>query len=281
MKKWEEYSDQHPIMAAILVMGFMALALWIFTLTGRQNTRKKALKVVQEQAQAAGLENVQTESTEPSERGVAYVTLSADKPENMNMKDLHEILLEIKAQDEDSPNWKIDRIYINGKQCYAGDDKMVLGGRAVYKTPELRAKERRIASGKPYVGMDVKYIEGTSLGEATEKEYQWSRRPAGFSSGYVTYIWCNEKRQTIFTATVKSIKDEVGIQELEVVDVQEYIPPKNNNSSYGSYSYTPSSGQSGDKYNAKKYKTSEDFYDDNYDNFFSYEDAESYYNKHK
>ena len=48
----------------------------------------------------------------------------------------------------------------------------------------------------------------------------------------------------------------------------------------GSYSYSPPSPSS-DPYHASDYATPEDFYDDNYDEFFSYEDAESYYQDHE
>ena len=48
----------------------------------------------------------------------------------------------------------------------------------------------------------------------------------------------------------------------------------------GSYGYIPPSSSS-DPYHASDYATPEDFYDDNYDEFFSYEDAESYYQDHE
>ena len=48
----------------------------------------------------------------------------------------------------------------------------------------------------------------------------------------------------------------------------------------GSYRYSPPSSSS-DPYHAGDYATPEDFYDDNYDEFFSYEDAESYYQDHE
>ena len=38
-----------------------------------------------------------------------------------------------------------------------------------------------------------------------------------------------------------------------------------------------SSSESSDRLNAKDYRDPEDFYDDNYDDFFDYEDAEDYY----
>ena len=48
----------------------------------------------------------------------------------------------------------------------------------------------------------------------------------------------------------------------------------------GSYGYIPPSSSS-DPYHASDYATPEDFYDDNYDEFFSYEDAEDYYQEHE
>ena len=35
-----------------------------------------------------------------------------------------------------------------------------------------------------------------------------------------------------------------------------------------------------DPYNAKDYRNEEDFYDDHYDDFFDYYDAENYYREH-
>ena len=45
--------------------------------------------------------------------------------------------------------------------------------------------------------------------------------------------------------------------------------------------YHPPSEESPDPYNASEYATSEDFYDDHYDDFFNYEDAEDYYMEHE
>lgn len=47
-----------------------------------------------------------------------------------------------------------------------------------------------------------------------------------------------------------------------------------------SYNSSSSKNESSDPYNAKGYADAEDFYDDNYDDFYDYYDAEEYYNEH-
>ena len=286
-KKWEDYCNEHP-MAGVCVglaeITLIILVLWMIWLgkrsIGKYTLKNEAQTALLNQAQEAGLENVSIEFREISDEDMAYVDLYADKPKNMNTDELFHALRKIKNLEDNSPNWDICAIYIDGKSCYADEDSMEWGGKVAYRTPELREKERRIASGKPYVGMEAEYIEKTSLGKATEKKFKSSYGFNGMSSGYMIYTWCDEKGQTIFIAAVSCLSTKDRKYESEVEQVKEFTP-KNNSSSYGSYSCTPSSGQSGDKYNARKYSTAEDFYDDNYDNFFSYEDAESYYNKHK
>lgn len=47
---------------------------------------------------------------------------------------------------------------------------------------------------------------------------------------------------------------------------------------YSSYRNSSAGKTSSDRYGAKNYSNAEDFYDDNYDDFFDYYDAENYYN---
>ena len=48
-----------------------------------------------------------------------------------------------------------------------------------------------------------------------------------------------------------------------------------------SYKSSNSKNTKSDPYNAKDYSNEEDFYDDHYDDFFDYYDAEDYYNRHQ
>lgn len=48
----------------------------------------------------------------------------------------------------------------------------------------------------------------------------------------------------------------------------------------GSYSYKSRSNDDDDEYNVKDYKFAEDFYDDHYEDFFDFDDAEDYFNAH-
>lgn len=53
-----------------------------------------------------------------------------------------------------------------------------------------------------------------------------------------------------------------------------YVPPKSNYSS-------KSTSKSDDPYNVKDYSNADYFYDDHYDDFFDYYDAETYYYRYK
>lgn len=285
-KKWEDYCNEHPMAGVCMGLAEITLIILVLWLAwfgkksiGKYTLRNEAQTALLNQAQEVGLGNVRLEFDERSDDKMAYMDLYADKPKNMNTEELFYALRKIEDLENNAPNWDISAIYINEKPCYADKDSMKWDGKIAYRTPELREKERRIALDKPYVGMEAEYIEKTSLGQATEKKFKSSYGFNGMSSGYMVYTWCDEKGQTIFIAAVGCLSTKDRKYESKVEQVKEFTPKSS--SSYGSYSYTPSSGQSGDKYHAKKYRTAEDFYDDNYDNFFSYEDAESYYEKHK
>ena len=62
----------------------------------------------------------------------------------------------------------------------------------------------------------------------------------------------------------------------EAVDSAKEWAENRTTTKYHKRSYSKTTAK--DRYNAKKYGNAEDFYDDNYDDFDSYEDAEDYYN---
>lgn len=271
------------MVAAMAVTSLMLLVVWMAMIIIQKHESANGIKMLQQQAQTAGLENIQIEI---SEKEVTHLSLYADQPDSMNMKTLYTTLQNMKALDESKPAWKIENYTINGKDCLMGDGVMKLDGREVYKTEKYK-KEEKIRQNKPYVGMPAEYIEKTCLGKPDKKHELFEKTDDGNEIPYTRYDWSNSYGDRTYSVVVKSVKKSGSTKSDEVVQVMKFetpnhiVSPEKNESSYGSYSYTPGGGQSGDKYHAKKYKTAEDFYDDNYDNFFSYEDAEGYYEKHK
>lgn len=61
----------------------------------------------------------------------------------------------------------------------------------------------------------------------------------------------------------------------------DYSPPSTKSSSYSFTPYKSPIKNNDDPYNAKDYSNEEDFYDDHYEDFFDYYDAEDYYREHK
>lgn len=71
---------------------------------------------------------------------------------------------------------------------------------------------------------------------------------------------------------------DYGGMNKEAVDSAKEWAESRTTTKYHKRSYTKTTAK--DRYNAKKYGNAEDFYDDNYDDFDSYEDAEDYYNEY-
>lgn len=129
------------------------------------------------------------------------------------------------------------------------------------------ASRYRIANGVPYVGMFESDIKNTSLGAPSDdvrhnyeciNGEQYLANLYDFKSGY----------KKIFTARC------VNGRVTEVWDYRNnpivpYTPKKSTQKKNHS-----------DPYDVNDYSNEEDFYDDHYDDFFDYYDAEDYYNEH-
>ena len=276
-QKWKEYCKAHPGAASaagmVLIIAAFFLAFCMPIRIGRHNIKMNAQKTLQENAQAYGLENIRTEIEKSEADGTIMLSLYADKPQSMNHEALYKAVRQIQVCAAGNRNWGIYGVYINGDACRAGEDALEWGGKTVYKTS--KRKETQIASQKPYVGMDAEYIEKTSLGAADQKQVKTERIADGIQKVCTTYIWKNADGQTIFTALVESIN---GWSQ-KITQVKECSPQKSSDTQIKT---NPSAEKpASDSYHSQKYTTAEDFYDDNYDNFFSYEDAETYYEKYK
>lgn len=122
----------------------------------------------------------------------------------------------------------------------------------------------KIRNGIPYVGMSEDYIGITSLGKPSEDvrhNFQCINGEQYFTNLYDFY----NGKKVIFTA--RCISGRVT----EIWDWRD-----SPDVSVPSFSPKPSS----DPYNVDEYSNEEDFFDDHYDDFFSYEDAEEYYYDH-
>ena len=132
---------------------------------------------------------------------------------------------------------------------------------------ELRAHQEKIASGVPYVGMLESDIGKTSLGAPSDKVRHNYEIIGG--ERYVANIYdFKVGKRTVFTVRcVNRWVTEVWDHRNDVT--VPYTPKKREKST-----------RDNDPYNAKDFANEEDFYDENYDNFFSFDDAERYYREH-
>lgn len=148
-----------------------------------------------------------------------------------------------------------------------------------------RQEQEYIASLKnkiPFEGMQEKYINSTAVGNADKHESKYVKG-RGSKLGYDLdkYYWYsdNNKDMVLF----------VECKDGKVTDVRKYYE-----SVYWTSDGMPkfwatrpirstkpkSSTKKEDPYNVNDYNDPEDFYDDNYDDFWDYEEAEDYYNSY-
>lgn len=123
----------------------------------------------------------------------------------------------------------------------------------------------------PYVGMSEDDIHSTELGTCTDIIHNSSTKikdKDGHPRTQTVYRF-HKNGQWIYSAICLDRK---------VIEVSDYRnDPKPNSSSVGSWKPQSES----DRYDIDRYSNAEDFYDDNIADFFSYEDAETYFNDHK
>ena len=146
--------------------------------------------------------------------------------------------------------------------------------RKTYTTQATTVRSSEI----PYIGMPESAIEYTHLGKPTEVEscvdfyrikalhrwrkYRWQKNGVTIFKATVWYWdFANDKAVDGYVHDVCDWRSDV---------TRRYVPPTTKKQT------TPAN----DPYHAKDYSNEEDFYDDNYDDFFDFEDAEDYYNEH-
>ena len=130
-------------------------------------------------------------------------------------------------------------------------------------------------SGNPYEGMSEDSINCTDLGPADDVEKCKDFSALREERRTKTYRWYNANGRTKAIATVsykngKGYVSSFTLLEYDAEAVKEAREKlKEEKKSTGS-----------DPYNAKDYSDPEDFYEDYYDDFYDYEDAEDYYYDH-
>ena len=132
---------------------------------------------------------------------------------------------------------------------------------------ERAAYEERVRSGPPFVGMYIRYINDTALGEGRISDIE-RRYVDGELTTIKIYDYYDEDGEVIYSART------VGGEVTEVWPGG-YDPPITFSSPRRDYEE-----EEEDRFNASSYANEEDFYYDNYYDFFDYEDAADYYREH-
>ncbi len=143
----------------------------------------------------------------------------------------------------------------------------------VAKESEERAKaaqtrraepDNRVIAGLPYVGMSESYILNTSLGAPSRSEFKESK----FGSGTLGYYYWDQNNKVMFVARTE--EDKV----YSVTDMRTVRGGSRDKQ-------TPAARQEADPYDVYDYSNPEDFYDEHYDDFFDYYEAEEYWEDHQ
>ena len=129
------------------------------------------------------------------------------------------------------------------------------------------AYEERVRTEPPFVGMYVRDIDDTALGEGRISDIE-RRYVDGELTTIKIYDYYDEDGEVIYSART------VGNKATEVWPGG-YDPPITFSSPRRDYEE-----EEEDRFNASSYANEEDFYDDNYEDFFDYEEAADYYREH-
>jgi len=142
---------------------------------------------------------------------------------------------------------------------------------------ELAAYEAKVRSGLPFVGMPEKYVSSTLLGEFSRCERNGTAYPGGRKTiGNIYYYKRDAKVYFCVFCT--------GGQVAEVYDNRDgnaHYPGRLINGSTSTHqSATTDSNDDSDPYHASDYPDEEEFYEEHWDDFFDFEDADTYWQEH-
>ena len=130
------------------------------------------------------------------------------------------------------------------------------------------AYEERVRTEPPFVGMYVRDIDNTPLGDGKISDHERRYVDGKLVDVYI-YDYYDEDGEVIYSART------VGGEVTEVWPGG-YDPPITFSSPRRDYEEE----EEEDRFNASSYANEEDFYDDHYDDFFDYEEAADYYREH-
>lgn len=137
-----------------------------------------------------------------------------------------------------------------------------------YKDKQKKEEAAQIRRSVPYVGMSEDYIAKTILGGNFEVIRSF-KMVDGLREDFNVYRF---KRGTSIVFVAHCLKGRV-------VSVNDYRTDPWETEGY-TFSWSSEKTNDDDPYNAKDYYDPEDFYEDNYDDFWDYEEAEDYYYEH-
>ena len=174
-----------------------------------------------------------------------------------------------------SAKYRPERLWNEQTRAFAetvAEEAEVLNARrraeaAAREAAERAAYEERVRSGPPFVGMYIRYINDTALGEGRISDIE-RRYVDGELTTIKIYDYYDEDGEVIYSART------VGGEVTEVWPGG-YDPPITFSSPRRDYEE-----EEEDRFNASSYANEEDFYYDNYDDFFDYEEAADYYREH-
>lgn len=127
-------------------------------------------------------------------------------------------------------------------------------------------------NGYPYEGMSEDLINATDLGEADEVVYCKDFSALRADRRYKTYNWYNSNGRKKATATVYYKNGEGYVSSFSLIEYNSEAMKE-----AGRKLREEKKSSKTDQYNTKDYSDPDDFYEDYYDDFYDYEDAEDYY----
>ena len=154
----------------------------------------------------------------------------------------------------------------------AYDGTMYRGNDPVYSPEQNSYSTGTYVSGNPYEGMSEDRINSTDLGPADEvvkcKDFSALRA----DRRYKTYNWYNSNGRKKATATVYYKNGEGYVSSFSLIEYNSEAMKE-----AGRKLREEKKSSKTDQYNTKDYSDPDDFYEDYYDDFYDYEDAEDYY----
>ena len=264
------------ILALLLIIGFIAVYTMNFIKEEQEFQRIKTEAITI--CENAGLTDViaHVEGPEKSYRYKKYtLTVTYKGTEKIGSGKLRKSLEALNKIDITLEySILMSRFRMAGEHYWISDyDGTLYRGLTPISTPG--ADQSTYISGNPYEGMSEDSINSTDLGPADDVEKCTDFSALREERRTKTYRWYNTNGRTKAIATV-SYKNGKGY--VSSFTLLEYDAGAVKEARENLKEEKKTSGS--DPYHAKDYSDPEDFYEDYYDDFYDYEDAEDYYYDH-